>query len=572
MAGIRAVSRASRGRFARLLVVIAVVTGGIGVLASSAFADPTLTSTVSLVFHGTQYDITSGTFGQLLGVDIQVSGSGATPTGSVVVKDGTTVLATLNLNSSGQTGLDLGPLPVGAHTITASYGGDAVYLPVNGAKTFTVNVAQSVVATSLPTNVPAGTSVPITVSVGRQGVWSFYTIPPPTGTITVTNLGTNTVMETVPLNSFGDYSGTFTAPPGIGDTTFRFTYSGDSTATPGSVDHTLTQVGYTTSASIVLSNGSNPFSCSPPNGACAPPVPLGYPIGIGFTAAPTMPRDPSLPAGAVPTGSVKFFDNSVLIGTASLDANGIAIMVTTTLGVGSHAITAQYQGDSLFLPAASGAAPLTIITAGQIERYVYGVYDFLLGRPAESGGLAYWSGQLSRGVPRSATSLSLVSSYEYRVDRLDAMYEEFLERGIDPSGQGYWAAQVGAGMTFEQFQSLLMGSPEYFANPDKGNGNNTQFVEAMFQDVLHRGVDSGGLNFFVSELNAGVPRSQVVAGIVYSYEHLARIVDDDYVFFLGRHAEAGGQAFWAGQLQHGARDETIVALIIGSDEFFGDFA
>jgi hypothetical protein len=55
---------------------------------------------------------------------------------------------------------------------------------------------------------------------------------------------------------------------------------------------------------------------------------------------------------------------------------------------------------------------------------------------------------------------------------------------------------------------------------------------------------------------------------VFSSEHLASTVDGYYEHFLSRGVDASGQSYWVNQLQHGSRDELIVALIIGSDEYF----
>ena len=56
-----------------------------------------------------------------------------------------------------------------------------------------------------------------------------------------------------------------------------------------------------------------------------------------------------------PTGSVNFFDGSYLLNTASL-ANGTATYTTTTLGSGSHVLTAVYSGDTNFTASNSGTA------------------------------------------------------------------------------------------------------------------------------------------------------------------------------------------------------------------------
>ena len=62
-------------------------------------------------------------------------------------------------------------------------------------------------------------------------------------------------------------------------------------------------------------------------------------------------------AGSTPTGTVSFFDGLTLIGTGALDGSFQASLTTTTLGSGTHAITAQYGGNAGNAPSAS--APLT---------------------------------------------------------------------------------------------------------------------------------------------------------------------------------------------------------------------
>jgi hypothetical protein len=66
----------------------------------------------------------------------------------------------------------------------------------------------------------------------------------------------------------------------------------------------------------------------------------------------------------------------------------------------------------------------------------------------------------------------------------------------------------------------------------------------------------------------GTPRQRVVGAIVFSQEHLSNTVAGDYVFLLGRLPDDGGLHYWVGQLQSGARDELIIGLIIGSDEYY----
>ena len=47
----------------------------------------------------------------------------------------------------------------------------------------------------------------------------------------------------------------------------------------------------------------------------------------------------------MPTGSVKFYDGATTLGTRKL-VEGVANYTTTKLAVGTHSITAEYEGDA----------------------------------------------------------------------------------------------------------------------------------------------------------------------------------------------------------------------------------
>ena len=72
----------------------------------------------------------------------------------------------------------------------------------------------------------------------------------------------------------------------------------------------------------------------------ANPSIYGQPVTIAATVIPAV----SSTAGT-PTGSVTFFDDGVLLGTALL-SNGVAQLSTSNLVGGAHEITARYDGDS----------------------------------------------------------------------------------------------------------------------------------------------------------------------------------------------------------------------------------
>src|SRR6266704_656407 len=53
-------------------------------------------------------------------------------------------------------------------------------------------------------------------------------------------------------------------------------------------------------------------------------------------------------AGGTPTGQIVFLDGNAGIGTAPLNASGIATLTTSTLAAGVHSLTAFYAGDGKF--------------------------------------------------------------------------------------------------------------------------------------------------------------------------------------------------------------------------------
>ena len=58
-------------------------------------------------------------------------------------------------------------------------------------------------------------------------------------------------------------------------------------------------------------------------------------------------------AGTSPAGIVTFFHGTTVLGTGTVDANGIATFTTTELPVGAQTITAAYGGDGSNDPSTS---------------------------------------------------------------------------------------------------------------------------------------------------------------------------------------------------------------------------
>jgi sugar lactone lactonase YvrE len=61
-----------------------------------------------------------------------------------------------------------------------------------------------------------------------------------------------------------------------------------------------------------------------------------------------------------PTGTVAFYNGTTLLGTSSLNASGVATLVSATLPVGAYSVTGIYSGDGNFATSTSTASSFTV--------------------------------------------------------------------------------------------------------------------------------------------------------------------------------------------------------------------
>jgi hypothetical protein len=95
--------------------------------------------------------------------------------------------------------------------------------------------------------------------------------------------------------------------------------------------------------------------------------------------------------------------------------------------------------------------------------YVQALYHDFLGRPADTVGLAFWTGRLASGTPRWAVSAGFPFSHENHVNLVSGWYQRYVGRAGDPGGIGFWAGYLDNGGRDETIESGLIGSPEYLA-------------------------------------------------------------------------------------------------------------
>jgi len=95
----------------------------------------------------------------------------------------------------------------------------------------------------------------------------------------------------------------------------------------------------------------------------------------------------------------------------------------------------------------------------------------------------------------------------------------------------------------------------------------TAFISSLYGDVLDRGPDVAGLEYFEQMLNSGASQTQVASAIWQSPEHRALQIDQYYQTFLNRQADPSGMAYWLNLFLSGASESAIQLGFATSGEF-----
>jgi hypothetical protein len=96
-----------------------------------------------------------------------------------------------------------------------------------------------------------------------------------------------------------------------------------------------------------------------------------------------------------------------------------------------------------------------------------------------------------------------------------SLYYAILDRQPDEGGVKTWKLWLSKGKSREWVISQFFRSQEYLGR----NKNNTEYVRDLYQGVLGRQPDSGGLEHWVNRLNSGSSRQSVLNGFLNSSEY-----------------------------------------------------
>ena len=253
------------------------------------------------------------------------------------------------------------------------------------------------------------------------------------------------------------------------------------------------------------------------------------------------------------------------------------------------------QGDGRLLLAGErqipGASPL-LPGASRIVRFGTGSADMstgtrlfsaqqyrdFLGREGDSAGIGHWAQQLdASALTRAQLVQAFLDSPEFQgqLAPIARLYLAFFLRAPDYDGLQFWVNASRAGMTLGQIAQEFALGAEFQGR--YGSLDHMSFVRLVYNNVLGREADPDGLVYWTGLLISQVmTRGQLMLAFSESqeFQNTSRaevFVTMVYAGMLRRAADAGGWAFWVGQMEAGASALGLIQGFLDAPEYRNRF-
>jgi hypothetical protein len=170
--------------------------------------------------------------------------------------------------------------------------------------------------------------------------------------------------------------------------------------------------------------------------------------------------------------------------------------------------------------------------------WIEAIYQDLCGRTPDQQGRDFWLQSLNGGASRLEVGFGIASSTERAAKRIDQAYEQLLGRAPTPAEEMSWLGQVPQGPGDADLMAGIISSDDYIQAhgenfwKDRGlpdprqdyqisstlgfyGGTPARYLEqhasdstawlfSVYQDILNRKPDVGGLGFYLHELDGNI--------------------------------------------------------------------
>jgi len=198
-------------------------------------------------------------------------------------------------------------------------------------------------------------------------------------------------------------------------------------------------------------------------------------------------------------------------------SDGGSIQHTIATPVSATTFTANYQTVAPDRAAAS--------------YFVAGLYEKLLQRVADPGGLAFQVDRLMAGESPLNIIQSMWESAENRTLQVIELYSEFLDRVPTAGEINSWVAQFNTGVTEIEAARTILSSSEFIS---QGNTAPEAYVTALYNLVFKRSGTSAEIQFWVGTLDSGVAHYDVANAFLTAGERYNVMLDRYFNAYLDR--------------------------------------
>ncbi|NDW01325.1 DUF4214 domain-containing protein [Salipiger sp. PrR002] len=175
--------------------------------------------------------------------------------------------------------------------------------------------------------------------------------------------------------------------------------------------------------------------------------------------------------------------------------------------------------------------------------FVTQLYNNVLDRDPDAGGLAGWTARLEAGMSRAQVVLGFSESAEFKAgtaaaanafslgglqqgwsDDVFRLYQATLDRAPDLGGLLGWSGRLAEGQAYLGVVNGFVQSAEF--QNTYGTLGHAGFVAQLYRNVLDREGDAAGLENWTGRLEGGMSRAEVVRGFAQSAEFVAATAPD----------------------------------------------
>lgn len=158
------------------------------------------------------------------------------------------------------------------------------------------------------------------------------------------------------------------------------------------------------------------------------------------------------------------------------------------------------------------------------------------------------------------------TTYQARMGGVTRLYRAFFLRDPDDPGMNFWWNKINSGWTLWRVAEYFSQSPEFKSR--YGSLDNGRYVDLVYQNVLGRAPEAGGRAYWVGQLDRGIKnRGEVMVGFSESNEYVrankARIdVLITYFGLVHRLPTNADLAYWSSQ-----PNQSLIGALFGSLEY-----